>query len=413
MERPILILCIDRDNDLYEKGKVSGPIVGREKNLLAATKLGLADPEDSDVNAIFSAIQLYDKMKNEGKTVEIVTLTGDKKLGYDADKKISEQLDRIIEELKPISAILVSDGASDEEVLPIVKSRIKIDSTKIVIVKQAKELEKTYFILLEKIKDPYYSRIIIGIPALLILMLSTASYLGLGWEVVGIVVGAYLIVRMLNIDEAIISFVKDFRFSIEKTSWIGYLGSIILFAIAITSAYQNYNNANIRALTSEKTIAYVVQGTLWPTLIAFFLIIIGKVMDSKAERKVYNITRYALYSLMALLFAMVVDVGSKWVLNLYPPYIAFSDFLLTIIITLVLGYISTIALSWIRTDIISRMKMEGKEVVGRDGSLIGKIVGVDVKEEKLILQTIFEKKFKLPLSSIISIDEKVTVKSEG
>ncbi|MEM4330362.1 MAG: hypothetical protein QXY64_04360, partial [Candidatus Bilamarchaeaceae archaeon] len=181
----------------------------------------------------------------------------------------------------------------------------------------------------------------------------------------------------------------------------------------ITSAYQNYNNANIMALTSEKTIAYVVQGTLWPTLISFFLIIIGKVMDSKAERKVYNITRYALYSLMALLFAMVVDVGSKWVLNLYPPYIAFSDFLLTIIITLVLGYISTIALSWIRTDIISRMKMEGKEVVGRDGSLIGKIVGVDVKEEKLILQTIFEKKFKLPLSSIISIDEKVTVKSEG
>ncbi len=180
MKRPILIICIDRDNDLYDKVKIGGPVVGRENNLNAALKLAVADPQDSDVNAIFYSIKIYDEMVKENQQVEVVTLTGDKHLDYKADKKISSQLDRVIQELNPTSCIFVSDGASDEEVFPIIRSRLKIDSTKIVFVKQAKELEKTYFVLLEKLKDPYYARILIGIPALLILLFSISDYLGLG-----------------------------------------------------------------------------------------------------------------------------------------------------------------------------------------------------------------------------------------
>lgn len=63
MVRPILIICIDRDNDLFEKARVVGPIVGRENNLSAATSLALADPEDPDSNAIFYAIKVYDQFK--------------------------------------------------------------------------------------------------------------------------------------------------------------------------------------------------------------------------------------------------------------------------------------------------------------------------------------------------------------
>src|SRR5438132_1208262 len=50
-----LVLCVDRDDDIGVKTGIRGPIVGREGNLAAATKLGLADPEDSDVNALLSA----------------------------------------------------------------------------------------------------------------------------------------------------------------------------------------------------------------------------------------------------------------------------------------------------------------------------------------------------------------------
>ncbi|HID72329.1 TPA: DUF373 family protein, partial [Candidatus Micrarchaeota archaeon] len=164
MERPILVLCIDRDNDLYEKAKVSGPLIGRKKNLDGALKLAIADPEDPDSNAIFYSIKVFEQMKKDGHEVEVVTLTGDKNMGFKADKEISSQLDKIVRELNPVSCVLISDGASDEEIIPIIKSRLKIDSTKIVFIKQAKELEKTYFVLIEKLKDPYYARTVVGIP---------------------------------------------------------------------------------------------------------------------------------------------------------------------------------------------------------------------------------------------------------
>ena len=127
MIRPILVLCIDRDNDLYEKGGVSGPLIGRQKNLDGAIALSLADPEDPDSNAIYYSVKIYDQMRKDGHNVEVVTLTGDKGLGYKADKEISSQLDKICNELNPTSCVLISDGAADEEIIPIIKSRIKID----------------------------------------------------------------------------------------------------------------------------------------------------------------------------------------------------------------------------------------------------------------------------------------------
>ena len=411
MERPIVILCVDRDNDFKEKAKIAGPILGREKNLEAAMKLGLADAGDADVNALMAAIKLYDKMKGEGKTVEIATLTGDKRLGYDADKKISNQLEKIMKELNPESAILVSDGAADEEVLPIIKSRIKIDSTEIVIVKQSQALERTYFILLEKLKDPYYAKIIIGIPALLILLFSVSDYLGLGWQPVGIIIGLYLIMRMLRIDESAMNLLKEFKFDAERISWIGYLGGLALLVITGIVAFQSYKEGSY--LSGEKHVAYIIRSVLWPLLVAYFFLITGKVIDALSDKKSYKITKYALYTTGVILTIMLLNIGCSWILNISAPYVSFGDFLLAIITAILLAYVSTLVVSWIRTDIIRKMKLEGREAIGQDGSLIGKIVGVDIKNEKLIIQTILEKKFNLPFSAISTIEDKVILKMEG
>jgi hypothetical protein len=58
------------------------------------------------------------------------------------------------------------------------------------------------------------------------------------------------------------------------------------------------------------------------------------------------------------------------------------------------------------------MKLEGKEAVSDHGSYLGKIIGFDLKRDRLIIQSVFDKKFTLPLTSISSVDEKVVVKSE-
>lgn len=127
MPSKTLIICIDRDADLKEKVNISGPIVGRQANLDAANKLLLTDPEEVDGNTIFAAIKNYDLLKSKGEDVEVVTLVGDKSRSYLADREISNQLDNVLSEYNAETCMIVTDGADDEQILPVISSRIKID----------------------------------------------------------------------------------------------------------------------------------------------------------------------------------------------------------------------------------------------------------------------------------------------
>ena len=53
-----LVITVDRDNDLGLKTSIRGPVVGRRNVLTAALKLGIADPEESDTNAILGALSV-------------------------------------------------------------------------------------------------------------------------------------------------------------------------------------------------------------------------------------------------------------------------------------------------------------------------------------------------------------------
>ena len=409
--RPILVICIDRDNDLFEKARVNGPLIGRDANLDGATKLALADPEDADSNAIFAAIKYAEQMKKDNHEAEVVTLTGDRSLGYDADKKISGQLDRIVAELNPVSCVLVTDGASDEEIIPIIKSRLKIDSTKLVFIKQAKELEKTYFVLLEKLRDPHYTKIFLGIPALLILLFSVASSFGLGWQPVGIVIGTFLILKGFGLDEIIMRIFKDFSFSIERMSWIAYICGYALLLVAGLIGYQTFYDGLSMNFGTEKLIAYVLSSIAWIVLTAVLVVVIGKSSDAIIEKRKFAITKYSLYMVGATLSVMVLKVGGDWVLNLTPPYVSFGDFLFTLVAALVLGYASTRVISMIKRDMLLNMRLDGKEAVSEHGAYLGKIAGVDASKGNLIIQTMFEKKYVMPFSAVSAIGENVVLKT--
>ena len=55
----LLVICVDRDNDVGEKAGITTPVVGRDACIEAAQRLALEDPEDADSNSIFSAIKTY------------------------------------------------------------------------------------------------------------------------------------------------------------------------------------------------------------------------------------------------------------------------------------------------------------------------------------------------------------------
>ena len=148
-----LILNVDRDDDLGRKAKVKTPLIGIKDNIEAANKLGEVDPEDSDLNAIFSAISTYKTKAQKRKDVEIATISGDNKVGIKSEEKLTKQLEEVLTKTKVTEVILITDGKEDEYILPIIQSRIKITSVKRISVKQSRELEDTYYRIVKMLDD--------------------------------------------------------------------------------------------------------------------------------------------------------------------------------------------------------------------------------------------------------------------
>ena len=152
-EMKTLVLCVDRDDDLGTKTGISGPVIGREENLEASMALGLADPEEVDANTILSGLQLYDDLVKRGMDAEIATISGDTHVGFQSDLILTTQLENVLEVVKPDRAILVSDGAEDEAIYPVISSRVKVDSVKRVYVKQSRSIEGTYYMIVRTLQD--------------------------------------------------------------------------------------------------------------------------------------------------------------------------------------------------------------------------------------------------------------------
>lgn len=220
-EEKLLILCVDRDGDIGVKTEKKTPILGRKENLNAAVSLALNDPEEPDANAMFEAVRLYDQLGKQRQPHEIfhiATISGSQLLGVKADRKLVRELNEVMEAFPANSVILVTDGYSDEAVLPLVESRVPVTSIRRIIVKHSKSIEETAALFSKYLKmlieNPRYSRIALGIPGLFLLIL-VVMYLGAGtlwifytWIAFLIVLGTTLLVKGFGIDKAAMRLIR-------------------------------------------------------------------------------------------------------------------------------------------------------------------------------------------------------------
>ncbi|MEM3162690.1 MAG: DUF373 family protein, partial [Candidatus Bathyarchaeia archaeon] len=176
--RKILILCVDRDGDLSIKAQIKTPVIGRDNNLNAAVALALKDPEEADANAMFEAVRIYDRLLGDAKpdeVFEIATIAGSEFGGVSADRKIVTELNEVLKQFPANEIILVTDGYSDEAVLPLVESRIPVSSVRRVIIKHSESIEETAALFSRYIRalveNPRYSRVLLGLPGALLLLL--------------------------------------------------------------------------------------------------------------------------------------------------------------------------------------------------------------------------------------------------
>ena len=229
-----LVLCVDRDDDFGVKAGLNSPFVGREENLKAAIGLGLKDAEDSDTNTLLAAISLYDEMIKKGMDVEIATLCGDIHVGYESDLVLSTQLETVLGLVKPDRVVLVSDGAEDEYIYPVVSSRVKVDSVRKVFVKQAPTVEGTYYILIKMLNDEKIRKrivvpiglalLVFGIFALLDPLIqlfqgsAEVSFTNMGLAMIWAVVGFYLIMFAYKAGDRAREWWRETRTAVQQGS---------------------------------------------------------------------------------------------------------------------------------------------------------------------------------------------------
>jgi len=279
-----LILCVDRDNDIGYKAGIQSPVTGRNECLDAATRLGLEDPEDSDVNAIFQGIKLYDERHEKGEDVRIAVIAGDHYNSIDGDRKIAEDLRKVVWEMEVTECILVTDGAEDEFILPVIQSRVSVSSVQRVIVNQMPNLEGTYYIIKKILDDPKNAKSILFPIGLVMLIFAIGSLLGSTEVAVFIVVGVlgiYLLFKGLGIDEYFSLALHGLQESFigGRISFVCYITSIFIGLLGIIMGLSSF----LTWYTADAGIFFYllsfVYGAVGYITAAFLIALLGKIID--------------------------------------------------------------------------------------------------------------------------------------
>ena len=203
----LLVICVDRDNDVGDKAGITTPVIGRDACIEAAQRLALEDPEDADSNSIFAAIKTYEDLISKGYQVEVVTVAGDKNRGVQADEKILLETRKVLEKFSANGAIIVSDGEDDESVIPVIQNVLPIVSVQRVVMKVSRSVEYSYAVFGKYLKmlayDSKYSKFFLGVPGILLLIGGVATVFGYTAEIFAVLVsilGAAFLIRAFDID---------------------------------------------------------------------------------------------------------------------------------------------------------------------------------------------------------------------
>jgi putative membrane protein len=208
----VLVVCIDRDNDLGKNAGVETPVFGRDQCINAGTRLAIEDPEDDDANAIFGAIKIYEELVTKGYESEVAVITGAYNRGIEADEKISSELIEVLSKFKADAVVIVSDGEDDETVIPLIQAMIPVISIQRIIMRHSRSVEYSYAVFGKYVKmlvyDPRYSKFFLGVPGALLISSGFATIFGFTREALAIVLsvlGVAFVIRAFDIDKSISS----------------------------------------------------------------------------------------------------------------------------------------------------------------------------------------------------------------
>ncbi len=332
----IIVLSVDRDNDIGEKAGLKGPIIGKDSVMNSAVKLGMADPEDSDFNALFQAIRLSKEMKKQYNT-EVAVLTGDKNVGVQSDREIARQLNHVLNKFKADYALLVTDGSQDENVIPLIQSRVPILSINRVVVKQSERLESGYYKIKEFLEDtlekPKVARLLFGLPAIFFILYALFGFEG--WRIIIGVIGIYLFLKGFKLDNYIIAGFNELSTSLTRRRF-AFFTYIVGIALAIIATYWGYEAAVtwINIGLFEFASAFI-SGSVYFYFLAAAVAWVGKALSSK-ERSGKTIVSVVIFGFA---ISLVIYNAAELIIR---PDISMMNFIFSIVFGFALIFLALI-----------------------------------------------------------------------
>lgn len=312
-----LVLTVDRDNDLGNKTSIRGPVIGRRQVLTAALKLGIADPEESDTNAILGALRQHDTLKEanaEEDEVEVAILTGDEKVGMRSDRAIAAQLEEVVAAFQPDEAILVTDGAEDESVLPIIQSQVRINHVEKIIVKQSKGIEGTYYYIVKALEDPKW-RGKIMIPFGLVMAIIGIGIMlpdSIGGFVIGalpLAIGLYIFSKGAGIESTVNRVIQEMKENADAAMLSTLLWFSALFSaiFAVGEGWRQYSEGVTQVTSKSVLWLEVIHASLAWIIVAFLTTTIGFMLLRLKSGSFSG--RLVVLSMFGMVVYSFVDVG--------------------------------------------------------------------------------------------------------
>jgi putative membrane protein len=342
----ILVLCIDRDDDIGSKGRMKTPIVGKNYCIDAGIRLAIEDPEDPDANAIFGAVKTYEELVSKGYDSEVALVAGKFNRGIEADEKIGFEIQNVLSRYKADAAVLVSDGEDDEMVIPIIQALIRVISIQRIIIRHSRSVEYSYAILGRYIKmliyDPRYSKFFLGVPGSLLVAGGLATVFGLTKEALALalsILGGAFIIRAFDIDKALGSLGRPTPSGFIRifSVFAGVLIILASLAYGLSSIPPEAIKADMaitKVITNRIVIGSFVHSTITLLWIGIATILAGSLLSNWFKGSIRTMSDILRLVVLALLYFPILQFTSILTEGT-SPFTLISSLLIGLAITLV------------------------------------------------------------------------------
>ena len=148
-----LVCCLDRDSTVTTATGLTPPVVGWEAVRSLVTDVGLSDPEATTVNCLLEALRVTRDLTDSGTDAMVAVVSAAPAGTTAPDRAVADQIDELAADNNLTAAVVVTGTTDDERLFPVIESRMPVDGVDRVVVRQARDIESTYYLLKQFLAD--------------------------------------------------------------------------------------------------------------------------------------------------------------------------------------------------------------------------------------------------------------------